>query len=138
MEPGGCANLYTCPKIKLVDHGYGLLDVTLASYNHLIRYELPRMINEMRPIVWSEKGADGRALSVMVQMKFASVQKPMLTESHPDWLLHMHRASLLQTTNNVAIASTTIRPRAVYNKHSGSALHRDFHYCECLCLIIQP
>jgi hypothetical protein len=70
------------PTAKLVDHGFGLLDVSLSSYNHLIRHELPKMINDMRPIVWSEK-TDGRVLSVLVQMRFAAVQKPMLTESLP-------------------------------------------------------
>ena len=39
-----------------MDHNYGLLDISLTSYNHLVREELPRMINEMRPIVWSEPG----------------------------------------------------------------------------------
>lgn len=33
---------------KLVDQGYGLLDVALASYNHLMEEDLPRMINELR------------------------------------------------------------------------------------------
>ena len=30
---------------KLIDFGFGLLDVSVASYNHLIRFDLPRMIN---------------------------------------------------------------------------------------------
>ena len=77
---------------KLVDFGHGLLDVSISSYNHLIRVDLPRMINntstfslrkclfgDMRPIVWSERGVNGQSLSVTVQMHFASVQKPMLT-----------------------------------------------------------
>lgn len=34
---------------KLIDHRGGPLDVSVASYNHLIETELPRMINEMRP-----------------------------------------------------------------------------------------
>ena len=32
---------------KVVDQGYGLLDVALASYNHLMEEDLPRMINEL-------------------------------------------------------------------------------------------
>jgi hypothetical protein len=38
------------------------------------------MINEMRPIVWSERGANGASLAVTIRMQFSGVQRPMLTE----------------------------------------------------------
>ena len=84
---------------KLIDHGHGLLDVSLASYNHLIKIDLPRMINEMRPIVWSERGSNGSILSVTIQMKFASTQKPMLTESQPQILLPLQAQQLGRSYN---------------------------------------
>lgn len=40
-----------------------------------------RMINELRPIVWSERPQGGGSLSVSVQLRFASVEKPRIGEN---------------------------------------------------------
>ena len=48
----------------------------------------------MRPIVWSERGPNGSALSVNIQTHFASVQRPMLTENQPQILLPLQAQQL--------------------------------------------
>jgi DNA-directed RNA polymerase beta subunit len=96
---------------RLIDHGHGLLDVTLASYNHFVRTELPRMVNDMRAIVWSERSGTGAALSVVIQMKFASAQRPMLTESQPQILLPLQAQQLCKSYNGRLLVNIEIHVR---------------------------
>ena len=46
-----------------MDAGFGLLDISLASYNQFVLEDLPNMVNGLRPIVWSERGLQGAFLS---------------------------------------------------------------------------
>lgn len=36
---------------RAVDYGHGLLDIAVASYDYFVLEELPRILNELRPIV---------------------------------------------------------------------------------------
>ena len=65
---------------QLINHGHGLLDIAMASYNYFVEEELPRMVNELRPIVWVEK-QDNVWLSINIQTHFTCVEKPMLNPS---------------------------------------------------------
>jgi DNA-directed RNA polymerase beta subunit len=53
----------------------------MSSYNHLVQHTLPRMVNELRPIVWSERNLTGQAMSITVQVRLGSIKKPMLTDN---------------------------------------------------------
>lgn len=52
----------------------------MASYNQLVQHTLPRMVNELRPIVWSERNLTGQAMTIKVQVRLGSIKKPMLTD----------------------------------------------------------
>ena len=96
---------------RLIDHGYGLLDVSLASYNQFIRIELPRLVNEMRSIMWSERTPNGSAMSMVIQIRFASVQRPMLTESQPQILLPLQAQQLCKSYNGRLLVNVQITLR---------------------------
>lgn len=67
---------------RLIDHATGILDVVMASYNHLATCVLPRMVNDMRPIQWSVRNAsDGSALAVTIHIRFCQIQRPHLTDN---------------------------------------------------------
>lgn len=63
---------------RLIDHGHGLLDISMASYNFMVQEEIPTLINDLRPIVWVEKPGDGSTLCLTIRTRFASLGKPML------------------------------------------------------------
>lgn len=65
---------------KLIDHRYGLLDVSVASYNYLVQVELPRMVNELRPITWLERKPDS-TLSIVMKIRFNRIDRPQLTDN---------------------------------------------------------
>lgn len=107
---------------RLIEHGHGLVDVSLSSYNRLVRQDIPQMIDDMRPIVWSGRTADGRALSVLVKLRFASIQKPMLTENQPQILLPMQAQQLGRSYNgrllvNVEIGIKLSTPEEGVHRH---------------------
>jgi DNA-directed RNA polymerase beta subunit len=39
------------------------------------------MVNDLRPIVWSERNHSGQAMTITIQMHLGSIQKPMLTDN---------------------------------------------------------
>ena len=57
-----------------------------SKYNrkHLVQEELPRIVNDLRPIVWVEKQGEGSSLCLTIRTRFASVERPML---HPNQIL---------------------------------------------------
>ncbi len=65
---------------RLIDHRLGLLDVSVASYNHLAQVELPQMVNELRPITWLERRPDGGSLSIVLNIRFSRMERPQLTD----------------------------------------------------------
>ena len=87
----------------------------------------------MRPIVWSEKGSDGHTLSVVVQMQFASVQRPMLTESQPQILLPLQAQQLGRSYNGRVLMNVEIIVRETCRGPEDSAPqqvrvhHADIH-----------
>ena len=91
----GCIKYPPSMPVQLINYGDGLLDIAMASYNYFVQEELPRMINELRPIVWvigvgggslsshtavPEK-QDNTWLSINIQTHFTCVEKPMLNPS---------------------------------------------------------
>lgn len=50
-------------------------------HNQLMTVDIPKMVNDLRPIVWSERHASGTALSITIQLRFGSIAKPQLTEN---------------------------------------------------------
>lgn len=63
---------------RLIDHGHGLLDISMASYDFMVQEEIPNLINDLRPIVWVEKLADASTLCLSIRTRFASLCRPML------------------------------------------------------------
>ena len=108
---------------RLIDHGHGLLDVAMASYNNFIQNELPRTVNEMRPIVWSERGAGGASLAVTIHMQFASVQKPMLTEHQAQIMLPLQTQQLGRSYNGRLLVNIEIFVREVAADGGGTQTH---------------
>lgn len=79
---------------RLIDHGWGILDVALSSYNHLVVYEIPRMINDLRPIVWSERSSESGNLTMTLSIRFGRLERPQLHENQvlqPSHALHLCR-----------------------------------------------
>ena len=80
----------------------------------------------MRPIVWSERGANGTALSVNIQTHFASVQRPMLTENQPQILLPLQAQQLGRSYNGRLLVNLDITVREV----TGAAVPPQLHHTD--------
>jgi DNA-directed RNA polymerase beta subunit len=65
---------------RIIDHNHGIMDPVMSSYNNLILQTLPRMINELRPIVWSERNSSGQAMVITINLSLGNIQKPMFTD----------------------------------------------------------
>lgn len=94
-----------------MDHDCGLLEPSLSSYNHLATVELPRMINELRPIVWSERPQSGGSLSVSVQLRFASVEKPRIGDNGNRILMPSQAQQLTRSYNGRLLVNVEITVR---------------------------
>ena len=64
---------------------------------HLVQEELPRIVNDLRPIVWVEKQGEGSSLCLTIRTRFASVEKPML---HSNQILLPLQAQQLNRSYN--------------------------------------
>lgn len=91
---------------RLIETDLGILDVSLSSYNHLVVYEIPRMVNELRPIVWSERSNTGTSLVLTVTMRFGRLEKPRINENqilHPVYALQLCKSYNSRLMINVDI-----------------------------------
>lgn len=63
-------------------------------HNHLVECEIPRMINELRPIVWTERSNEDGNLTMSLTIRFGRLEKPQLHENQvlqPSHALHLCR-----------------------------------------------
>lgn len=97
--------------------------MSLASYNHFVQHELPRTVNEMRPIVWSERNGTGASLSVTIQMHFASVQRPMVTEHQTQIMLPLQTQQLGRSYTSRLLVNVEIFAKEVVPDGGGPQTH---------------
>lgn len=82
------------------------------------------MVNSLRAIVWSERGPNGSHLSVTVQTRFASVQKPQLSENQEQILLPLQCQQFARSYNGRLLVNVDI---AVREGGAGNAPPQHYH-----------
>lgn len=111
---------------RIIDHNHGIMDVVMSSYNHLIQQTLPRMINELRPIVWSERNTAGQAMVITINLRLGSIQKPMLTDHQ--LLLPLQAQQLGRSYNARLLLNVEISIRETGTSESAGRTHQaDIH-----------
>ena len=80
------------------------------------------MVNDLRPIVWSERNHSGQAMTITISMHLGSIQKPMLTDNQI--LLPLQAQQMGRSYNARLLLNLDISIRETATGDEGANVHQ--------------